>query len=670
MVATVAMPPLDVLRSPSSIETPIVIVGNGPSGMQCLVQLRRLGVRTPILLFGREDWAPYDRVKLSSFLAGSSSFDSLSNLPSEIDDNVVHYVGREVTSVSTDLRAVSDSTGEVHRYSTLILALGSRAYVPSTPGTKLSGVFRFRDMADAQALLARTTRSRHTIVIGGGLLGIEAARGLCRFNTYVTLIQHSERLMNRQLDVEAAEIVRYALEGEGVEVKLQTSVKAIIGDGRVEYVVLGSGEKLRCDSVVFATGIVPNRELADRAGIRIAQGVRVDQHMRTSDDNVYAIGECAQYGEHISGLVAPGLQQARVAAAHIAGKSEVYAPVADTTWLKVLSLEVFSAGEFRDEDRFRIHRSVVFRNAKKGVYRRIMLRGGRVIGMVSVGEWSQRSQVVTYLRENKRLLPWQVVRFYVTGTIASASNDDNVAGWPSSAVICQCKNLTRGTLSSALPLCSGSVIELKKLTGAGTVCGGCEPLLGNLCGNSELDNSAGLKRQVPGAKALGVIGLLSVAALAVAFSQPMPGISATVIDPSLFEIWSRDGQLRQISGYGVLVVSVLALLLSLRKRISFLSFGAFSHWRLVHSVIGLLSVAMLLWHTGFELGQNLNRWLMSSYLLVIGWGAFVAFLAVAESRFAGQWPGQWRRRSTWVHILVLWPVPLLMAFHIISAYFF
>lgn len=671
MVAT-ATQQAQIMPAPATgnAEAPIVIVGNGPSGMQCLVQLRRLGVRTPILLFGKEHWAPYDRVKLSSFLAGVASFDSLANLPAEVDDNVVHYVGREVVSVCTDSSTLLDSTGSVHCYSKLILALGSRAYVPATPGGELSGVFRFRDMTDAHALIARTARSRHTVVIGGGLLGIEAARGLGRLNTAVTLVQHSEGLMNRQLDAEAAGIVRCALEKEGVAVKLKTSVKAIGGNGRVEYVVLGNsedggGEKLLCDSVVFATGILPNRELASHAGIRVAQGVRVDKHMRTSHANVYAIGECAQYGEHISGLVAPGLQQARVAAAHIAGKPEVYAPVADTTWLKVLSLEVFSAGEFRDEDRFRIHRSLVFRHAESGVYRRIMLRAGRVIGIVSIGEWSQRAELVTLLRDNRRLLPWQLLRFLLRGDIVSESSNSSVASWPQTALICQCKSLTHADLRRALPECAGSVIELKKITGAGTVCGGCEPLLQNLCGSAEP-----VQRQVPGAKILTIVALLTVAMLAVAFTQPLPKVAASVAGQSLFEIWSRDSWLRQISGYGLLTVSVLAMLLPLRKRIPLLSFGSFSSWRIAHAVIGLLSVGILLWHTGFELGENLNRWLMTSYLLVIGWGALVAFLAVAESRFVGQWPGQWRRYTGWIHLLFFWPVPLLLSFHIIAAYFF
>ena len=671
MVATATMQQPDVANQlPNDSEAPIAIVGNGPSGMQCLVQLRRLGVRTPILLFGKERWAPYDRVKLSSFLAGSASFDSLSNLPDEINDDVAHYVGREVIAIDTSAKTLLDSVGESHRFSRLVLALGSHAYIPNIPGTQLAGVFRFRDMADAHALMARTTRSRHTVVIGGGLLGIEAARGLCRFHTDVTLIQHSERLMNRQLDAEAAAIVHHALEGEGVRVRLQTPIKSIGGRDRVEYVLLANGERVLCDSVVFATGISPNRELADKAGIRIAQGIRVDEHMCTSCADIYAVGECAQFGDHISGLVAPGLHQARVAAAHIAGAAEVYTPVADTTWLKVLSLEVFSAGEFREESRFRVHRTAVYRNRSKGLYRRIMMRGGRVVGVVSIGDWVDRAQVMTLLREKRRIFPWHVLRFYLTGNTSAESYSNRVESWPGTAVVCQCKSISRGEISTVLQnIGVYDAVEKKeyiqKITGAGTVCGGCDALLENLCGAP-----AEATRQVPGAKILGVVGTLTAIFMALSFLHPMPSVATHIAEQSMFEVWSRDSLLRQVSGYGLLSASLLALLLSLRKRISNFSFGSFSSWRTVHSVIGLSAVLLLLWHTGFSLGEKLNRWLMTSYLMVLGWGGLVALLALAESKISGVWPANLRRKMTWIHIIVLWPVPILLGFHILMAYYF
>ena len=197
------------------------------------------------------------------------------------------------------------------------------------------------------------------------------------------------------------------------------------------------------------------------------------------------------------------------------------------------------------------------------------------------------------------------------------------------------------------------------------MCGGCDPLLENLCGNV-----SSVQRHVPGAVPLSLIALLTLIALAISWQQPVPGISDTVAGEGLFEQWSRDGWLRQISGFFLLGGSVLAMLMSLRKRISWLSFGGFSGWRIAHAVIGLVTVFALLWHTGFSLGENLNRWLMVSFLLVLTMGGLAALLAIAEARIPARWPAAVRRQSTWLHILVFWPVPVLLGFHILSAYFF
>lgn len=158
--------------------------------------------------------------------------------------------------------------------------------------------------------------------------------------------------------------------------------------------------------------------------------------------------------------------------------------------------------------------------------------------------------------------------------------------------------------------------------------------------------------------------------MALSFLHPMPSVATHIAEQSMFEVWSRDSLLRQVSGYGLLSASLLALLLSLRKRISNFSFGSFSSWRTVHSVIGLSAVLLLLWHTGFSLGEKLNRWLMTSYLMVLGWGGLVALLALAESKISGVWPANLRRKMTWIHIIVLWPVPILLGFHILMAYYF
>lgn len=640
---------------------PIIIVGNGPAGMQCLVELRRRGVTTPVKLFGAEHWAPYDRVKLSTFLSGSTGFDDLTNLPAELDDSVEHLVGRSITGISPARRWVEDALGQRHHYSRLVLALGSDAHIPSIPGTGLSGVLRFRDMDDAQALMARRLRSTHTVVIGGGLLGIEAAHGLCRFGTRVTLIQHADRLMNRQLDSDAANMVADSLRDAGVDVRLNTSVRSIAGSERVDAVVLADGTELSCDTVVFATGIAPRTELARKAGLKVANGIRVSASMQTSDPNIYAVGECAQFQDQVCGLVMPALQQARVAAGCLAGSHDSYTPVADSTWLKVLSLEVFSAGRFADEERGMVHRTLVYRDADAGIYRALMLRTGRLVGVVSVGAWPERQQILNRIADGRRLMPWELLRFRFTGELAEGGAGE-VSEWPAATVICQCRGLSRGQLQGFLGD-SCDTVTLMNRSGAGTVCGGCEPLLESLC-----SGGAATARKVPGGTPLAIVSAIAATLMALAFWLPSPAPARSVLDISLFEQFSRNGLWRQWSGYAVLAASGLLLLMSLKKRFPKVPMGGFSGWRVAHAVLGLAALLLLYWHTGFSLGENLNRWLMLSFIGTALVGITAALLTRLQAAMKGV--GWLRQGTTWLHILVCWPLPALLIFHIVSAYYF
>ena len=640
---------------------PVIIVGNGPAGMQCLVELRRRGVTTPVKLFGAEHWAPYDRVKLSTFLSGSTGFDDLTNLPPELDDSVEHLVGRPVTGINPSRRWVEDSLGQRHHYSSLVLALGSDAHIPSIPGTTLSGVLCFRDMADAQALMARRLRSTHTVVIGGGLLGIEAAHGLCRFGTNVTLIQHADRLMNRQLDSEAASMVADNLREAGVDVRLNTSVRRIEGTERVESVVLADGSELPCDTVVFATGIAPRTALARKAGLKVANGIRVTAAMQTSDPHIYAVGECAQFQDQVCGLVMPALQQARVAAGCLSGGNDSYTPVADSTWLKVMALEVFSAGHFTDEERGLVHRTLVYRDPGAGIYRALMLRTGRLVGVVSVGAWPERQQILNRIADGRRMLPWELLRFRFTGEL-SEGGAGQVSEWPAATVICQCRGLSRGQLENFIgDDCDTATLMTR--SGAGTVCGGCEPLLDSLC-----SGGAAAARKVPGGTPLAIVSAVAAMLMALAFWLPSPSPAGSVQDISLFEQFSRNGVWRQWSGYGVLAASVLLLLMSLKKRFPKVPMGGFSGWRVAHAALGVAALLLLYWHTGFSLGENLNRWLMLSFIGSAMVGITAALLTRLQAAMNGV--GWLRQGSTWLHILVCWPLPALLTFHIVSAYYF
>ncbi|WP_197464964.1 (2Fe-2S)-binding protein, partial [Alcanivorax sp. HI0003] len=334
----------------------------------------------------------------------------------------------------------------------------------------------------------------------------------------------------------------------------------------------------------------------------------------------------------------------------------------DSTWLKVLSLEVFSAGLFSDEERGLVHRTLVYRDREKGIYRALMVRTGRVVGTVSVGPWPERQQVLNRIRDGKRLWPWQVGRFVLTGNPGD-SNDQSVGQWPTATVVCQCRGLTRGQLQEYLDRGVTAVTDLKQASGAATVCGGCEPLLDSLCGGQ-----GAAKRSVPGGRSLAIIAALSAVFLGVALWLPPPMPATSVLEMGFFELVSRNPLWRQWSGYAVLIASLLLLLMSLKKRFPGLPMGGFSGWRIAHAALGAMALALLYGHTGFSLGDNLNRWLMLSFLGV----GIVGMTAALLTRLQGSVPamGRLRQGSTWLHILVCWPLPALLVFHILSAYYF
>lgn len=281
----------------AKLKKPYIIVGTGPVGIRVAQELLRVAPTHPMLIFGNEPWEPYNRVRLSSLLAGQVTWPEIVNtleIPRESD--IVQHHNCAIVAIDREAKTVTDITGQVHLYTKLILAMGSRPHIPAIPGMDKPGVFTFRDMNDVTRLMARRARSHRTVILGGGLLGIEASRALQRANTEIVMIQHSTRLMGRQLDDDASALLREYVIGLGVKVILSDSVKQVVGDERVSGVQLRSGALIHCDTLVLATGIRPNIELARQVGLRIGHGIKVDDQLRTSDPDIYAVGECAEPG--------------------------------------------------------------------------------------------------------------------------------------------------------------------------------------------------------------------------------------------------------------------------------------------------------------------------------------------------------------------------------------
>jgi nitrite reductase (NADH) large subunit len=640
---------------------PFVIVGAGPVGVRMAVELRQAVPDAPIVIYGDEPWHPYNRVRLSSLLAGDAGWaDFTAGLA--LPEGVEARFGCRVEAIDPAAYCVIDHRGAVQPYRALVLATGSRPRIPEIPGVALAGVFTFRDLTDASALQARLVRCRRLAVIGGGLLGLETARALHRYRTEVVVIEQNPRLMPNQLDDAASERMRARVVASGIEVVLDDGPMAILGEGRVSGVRLRSGQVIECDTVVLAAGILSNTDLARQADMVFQRGIVVDDQLRTSAPDVYAVGECAQHRDIVYGLAAPGFEQAAVAARVIAGSAARYSGSLSATRLKVANWPVFSMGEVGAWQLPDLARTYTH-EADDGGYRKLVVRRGRLIGALALGEWEALSRVQEAVQQQRRLWPWQIARFVRTGEPWEAEARA-VAAWPAEATVCNCTGVTRGRLSEAMAGGCNSVAALTARTGACGVCGSCRPLLESLLGAN------GPREAMPLAQRLGWLAAAALL-LSLLFALPfnVPYASTEEIAWHWDRLW-RDGLIKQISGYSLLALAAMLALLGLRKRWPRFNLMAFVHWRWLHALVGGLALAVLGAHTGGRTGDGLNQWLALTMLGASLTGIVLALFLSREHRLERAQAAVLRPGLQWLHALLLWPLPVLLGFHIFKTYYY
>ncbi len=631
--------------------------------MRVTAELARLVPRIPLVTFGAEPWEPYDRVRLSSLLAGEIRLCELAQ-PAEVHAGINRLTrwNCPIRSINRGARSVIDASGNCQEYSTLVLATGSTPYVPDVPGRELPGVYTFRNLNDAQRLMARQARSRCTVVIGGGLLGMEAAKAMQRFNTRVHVVELGDRLMAQQLDAASANFFQEYVLRQGIAVELRNSVACIEGGAKVERVVLGDGRAIACDTVVIAAGIRPNVELARQAGLAVERGIVIGDDTRTSDANIFAVGECAQHDKIVYGLVAPGFEQATVAAHNIAGRKARYVGSVANTKLKVLGLDVYSLGEVMGSGRD--DRAYVWHSRSRSIYRKLVVRGGRCVGVISIGGWPALPRVQDFVNRRRRVLRKHIRCFNETGFIWSPEGQPEVEHWPASATVCNCTGVTRGQLSAAIAAGCRSVQSLAETTRASTVCGSCKPLLAELVGSQAKAEATTGYRFLLVAAAITLFMLVLAKA-----AGPIP-YAGSFDMPWRWDEWWRNGLFKQVTGFTALGLSALGLTMSLRKRLPRFTAGGFPGWRLSHVVLALVALAVIAAHTGGRLGHNLNLWLTLSFTGLLLTGALVGAITGLEHRWHPLAAKRARGWSAWLHILLFWPLPVLLGFHVLKSYYF
>ncbi|UOF92542.1 nitrite reductase large subunit NirB [Fodinisporobacter ferrooxydans] len=461
----------------------LCLVGNGMAGVRCMEEILKLAPDLfDITIFGREPHPNYNRILLSSVLAGDADIrDIVLNDWNWYEQNgITLYTGETVTSIDAEQRNIYTDCGRVESYDDLILATGSLPFMLPLPGIDKEGVIAFRDINDCKTMMEASKTYKKAVVIGGGLLGLEAARGLLNLSMDVSVVHIFDNIMERQLDPVASKLLQSELEKQGIRFLLEKQSAEILGDTRVTGLRFADGTAEEADLIVMAVGIRPNAALAQESGIEVKRGIVVNDYMETNIDHVYAVGECAEHRGTVYGLVAPLFEQGKVLAKRICQMDAApYEGSTLHTKLKISGVNVFSAGEFMDTSDTR---AIRVHDEWEGVYKKVLVRDDQVVGAVLFGDTKDSTRILEMIRTNATISELQRVAILQNLSSSSGASElDYVAAMSSDEIICGCNGVSKGTIVEAIYEHGLNSVEgVKKCTGASRSCGGCKPLVANL----------------------------------------------------------------------------------------------------------------------------------------------------------------------------------------------
>lgn len=459
----------------------LVIIGNGMAPGRMLEHLfERAPDRYEVTIFNAEPRVNYDRIMLSPVLSGEKEYEQIIIHGDGwyIKHGITLYKGHRIVAIDRSAKTVTSDQGVTAPYDKLVIATGSVPFILPVPGNNLPGVLSYRDLDDVNAMLLAAQSRAKAVVIGGGLLGLEAAAGLSARDMDVTVVHLMPTLMERQLDPAAGYMLQRELESRGIKIITKAETKAVLGDRRAEGVELADGRIIPANLVVMAAGIRPSTGLAQDAGLAIQRGILVDDGMHTSDPDIFAIGECAEVGGHVYGLVAPLYEMARIAAAHITGDTSPRFVHNDTpTKLKVTGIDLFSLGDFADGDD---RQEIVLRDAEAGVYKRLILKENRIIGTVLYGETSDGAWFNDLKKREVDITEMRDTLIFGQAYQGGAPLDPMaaVAALPDDAEICGCNGVCKGKIVDTIKAKRlSSLDDVRAHTKASASCGSCTGLV-------------------------------------------------------------------------------------------------------------------------------------------------------------------------------------------------
>ncbi|MGL3819531.1 nitrite reductase large subunit NirB [Sphingopyxis sp. R3-92] len=473
--------------SPLNVETDtrehLVVIGNGMAGCRAVEELiARDPTRYRVTIFGAEPRVNYNRIMLSPVLAGEKCFDDIviNDADWYATNGIALVAGDPVLAIDRAARTVTTRGGLIETYDRLLIATGSDPFVIPVPGNDLPGVIAFRDMDDVETMLAAADAGGAAVVIGGGLLGLEAAHGLSLRGMKVTVIHLMPTLMERQLDEAAGWLLKNALEARGQTILTGADTAEIVGDGKVEGVKLKDGTLIPAGLVVMAVGIRPSTRIARDAGLAVGRGIQVDDHMVTSDPAILAVGECVEHDGQVYGLVAPLWDMCRSLADGLVEKPSSYRGSVTSTKLKVSGIDVFSTGDFSGGDGCE---DIVLRDASRGVYKRVIVKDDRIVGAVLYGDTADGGWYFDLLRKQEDVSGLRDLLIFGQAFASGGGAADPkaaVAALSDDAEICGCNGVTKGQVVSCIARGAHSLDAVRSSCKASASCGSCTGLVENL----------------------------------------------------------------------------------------------------------------------------------------------------------------------------------------------
>ncbi len=476
----------------------LVLIGNGMAGIRTIEELLKVNPDLyDITVFGSEPYGNYNRILLSPVLAGEKTIDDIMLNDDQwyIDNKITLHKGQEIVGINRKERKVITADGSSTDYDRLLIATGSNPFLIPVPGNDLEGVITFRDIRDVNLMIDAAKTRKHAVVIGGGLLGLEAANGLMQQGISVTVVHLLDSLMEMQLDRDAADLLKTSLEKRGLHFLMGKQTEAIVGEDRVKSVRFKDGSEIYADIVVMAVGIRPNIKLAKEAGIHCDRGIVVNDTLQTFDPRVYAVGECIQHRNKTYGLVAPLFEMSKVCANHLAqlGYGRYEGSVTSTK-LKVTGIDLFSAGDFHGDD---TTENIVMKDSNSGVYKKLVIKNNRLHGAVLYGDTIDGAWYFHLMREETDISDIRSHLLFGEAHLGDAGHGgQNAASKMSDDMqVCDCNGVCKGDIVKAITTKGLFTVDDVRLhTKAAASCGSCtglvEQILASTVGDYEVPEHA------------------------------------------------------------------------------------------------------------------------------------------------------------------------------------